>query len=116
MTTAMPNVPNPETPVLERGANGQTFANRLAREWRKFFSDLTSFLGKKLPLRGAATFAAGTTAAVVFDTPEPSANYQIYASPPDSKTYWATSKTVNGFTLNASANVTGTVGWQLLRD
>jgi len=64
-------------------------------------------------LKGAATFAAATTNAVSFGVTLSSATYQVSlgqsatsTSPP-----WITSKTTTGFTINFSANFTGTVDW-----
>jgi hypothetical protein len=66
-------------------------------------------------LRGSATFAAGTTVAVTFGTPEPDASYFIAISANANKTFWVTAKTTTGFTLNASAVSSDTVDWVLIR-
>lgn len=85
------------------------------REWYAHFSDLYTALLNRIPITGSATFVAGTTVAVTFATPEPDANYRIYVSPDANRTYWATSETTSGFTLNASASNSDTVGWLLMR-
>ncbi len=63
-------------------------------------------------VKGTATFSGTTTQAVTFGT-LPSATYQVSlcqsatsTSPP-----WVTSKATGGFTINFSANFTGTVDW-----
>lgn len=89
--------------------------NRFSRRVWRFLVDLVAALKNRVPITGTATFAAATTATVTFATAEPDANYQVYFSAPDNKTYWASSKTTAGFQANASGSNSNTVGWQLIR-
>lgn len=65
--------------------------------------------------RGSATFAAATTRAVTFGTAQVDTNYYITIAANANKTFWVTSKTTSGFTLNASAVSSDTVDWMLVR-
>ena len=66
-------------------------------------------------LAGGATFSASTTVAVTFPVAEPDANYLIFIDTPANVTHWVTSKSTTGFTINASASNSNTVGWLLIR-
>jgi hypothetical protein len=66
-------------------------------------------------LAGTATFSAATTVAVTLPVAEPDANYLIFISSPANRTHWITSQTASGFTINASASNSDTVGWLLIR-
>lgn len=66
-------------------------------------------------LAGVATFSASTTAAVTLPIAEPNANYLIFIDSPANVTHWVTSKSTTGFTINASASNSNTVGWLLIR-
>lgn len=66
------------------------------------------------PFSGTASFAAATTAAVVFVTPLlNNANYAISLSQSATSTSppWITAKSVSGFTINFGAAFTGNVWW-----
>jgi len=62
---------------------------------------------------GTATFGGATTCAVTFPYAMQNANYRVLLGPSDNKTYWVTSKTTTGFTLNASATSSATVDWMI---
>ena len=66
-------------------------------------------------LAGAAQFSASTTVAVTFPVAEPNASYLIFISSPANRTHWITGQTASGFTINASASNSDTVGWLLIR-
>ena len=66
-------------------------------------------------LRGSATFSAATTATVTFAKPEPDANYFVALGSTSNNTFWWSNKTANGFTVNCSASISGTVDWLLIR-
>lgn len=66
-------------------------------------------------LAGGATFSASTTVAVTLPIAEPDANYLIFIDSPANVTHWVTSKSTTGFTINASASNSNTVGWLLIR-
>lgn len=66
--------------------------------------------------RGSATFATAATKAVTFATAEPDTSYFVSIAGSANETFWVTSKTVNGFTLNSSnASSTATVDWAISR-
>ena len=64
---------------------------------------------------GTATFVAATTALVAFSTPQADTSYKVTLGPQANKTFWVTSKTVNGFTLNASSVSSDSVDWHIGR-
>ena len=65
---------------------------------------------------GSATFATAGTKSVSFAVAEPDANYRVVLGADANETFWVTSKTVNGFTLNSSnSSSTATVDWELRR-
>lgn len=64
-------------------------------------------------LSGTATFSAATTCAVSFSYTRPNANYKIALAPQDNKTYWITSKSTTGFTINASGSTSASIDWML---
>lgn len=67
-------------------------------------------------LRGQATFATAATVAVTFDRAEPDTDYFVALAGSVNETFWVTSKTTTGFTLNSSnASSTATVDWILVR-
>lgn len=65
--------------------------------------------------RDRVTFSGGTTATVTFAAAEVDANYFVALSANANKAFWITGKTVNGFTVNASAASSDTVEWMLTR-
>ena len=63
----------------------------------------------------SVTFATSGTAAVTFDSPVQAANYRIFITGNVNETFWVTSKTVTGFTLNSSnASSVAVVDWLLI--
>ena len=64
--------------------------------------------------RGSATFAGSSTVAVNLPVALPDAAYTVSLSGSASETFWVTSKTTTGFTLNSSnASSTATVDWSV---
>lgn len=109
MTRVIPKPPHPLTPVV--GASGE-----FERVWFGFLSESADALRHRMPITGTATFAAGTTVDVTFDTAEPNANYRVLIEPTENKTFWVSNKATTGFRLNASASSSATLGWVLVRD
>lgn len=104
----IPLAPGPDTDAGDdRG--------KLSRVLWRFLSELIAALRNRVPITGTATFAAATTVAVSFTTAEPSAAYHVNIDGGENKTFWVTSKTTTGFTINASASTSATVGWELIR-
>lgn len=66
-------------------------------------------------LAGVATFSSGTTVSVTFPVAETNSSYLIFIDSPANITHWVTSKSTTGFTINASASNSNTVGWLLVR-
>lgn len=64
-----------------------------------------------LGLTGTAIFAAGTSIAVVFVSPQPDTNYKVALGALANKTFWVTAKTVAGFTINASSASSDSIDW-----
>lgn len=108
MPRSLPALPHPSSPITDS-------TDRVTREWYDKLDELVKALLNRVPVTGTLSFAAATTTTVTFGTPESDANYDVWFAAPDGKTYWASSKTVNGFTANASSSVTATVRWQLIR-
>ena len=65
---------------------------------------------------GTTNLVAAASVAVTFATAQPDANYFIGLEIPSNNKFWVTSKTVNGFTLNADSVLTLSVKWKLTRD
>lgn len=108
MTTLVPPPPHPSAPAVEQ-------SRELSREWRDWLDKFVSAVRSNTEQAGTVTFAAATTAAVTFANAEPSANYNVALDSPENKTFWVTSKTTTGFTINASSATSATVGWALVR-
>jgi hypothetical protein len=68
---------------------------------------------KNQNLRGTATFAAGTTVAVVFANAEKDTSYFVAIAPQGNPggNVWVSAKTTSGFTLNCSASTSIAVDW-----
>lgn len=65
---------------------------------------------------GSDTFASSGTKSVSFARTESDTNYRIVVTGNVNETFWVTSKTTSGFTLNSSnASSTATVDWVLVR-
>lgn len=109
MPSSLPAAPSPETAISLNSPMP------ISRGLWRFFVDLIAALTNRTPVVGSVTFAAATTAAVTFTTAEGNANYNIWPAAPDTKVYWASSKTTTGFTMNASGVHTGAVAYQLIR-
>jgi len=109
MPKSLPQLLNPSVPISVPGSG------RLTDEYRRVLSDLLNALVNRLPVTGTVEFDADASVAVLFAAPEADANYDIWFSAPDGKNYWASSKTVDGFTANASSAVTANVRYQLIR-
>ena len=107
MTRPVAALPHPTSKVVEevRGILVMT------REW---YSRLLNN-ADRIPVTGTATFAAATTVAVVFETPEISTDYNISLDAAANLTHWVTSKATTGFTINASSSNSNTIGWTMTR-
>jgi hypothetical protein len=101
-------VPHPSEKVAE--PNGL-----MTRVWWSALDSLVRAIIDHMPLTGTATFAADTTVAVTFADEEASTNYNVIIEPVDNRTYWVTNKTTSGFTINADASNSDTVGWTIVR-
>jgi hypothetical protein len=67
-------------------------------------------------LRGSVTFTGAATKAVTFGTAESDTTYFVAISGNINETFWVTSKTTGGFTMNSSnAASVATVDWILIR-
>lgn len=67
-------------------------------------------------LRGTATFATAATVSVSFGTAESDTSYFIVLSGNANETFYWSSKTVSGFTINSSnGSSTATVDWMIVR-
>lgn len=66
-------------------------------------------------LAGQASLNAATTVAVTFPVAEVNTSYVVFLEHTANRTLWVTNKTTAGFTINASASVTATVGWMIIR-
>lgn len=108
MARSVPKVPAPSDPAVD--ASG-----RLSTLLWNFLDLLTRVLTERLPVTGTATFAAGTSVAVTFAVAEPNTTYSVHIEAVANRTYWVTSKATTGFTINASASNSDTVGWTLIR-
>lgn len=69
--------------------------------------------GKALRVGSVALIIVDLTKAVSFSSAMPSTGYHLFFQPQGnmSVSMWATSLTVNGFTLNVSAGVAGTISY-----
>lgn len=77
-------------------------------------STITSLSGN-LSDRGSVTFVAATTAAVTLNKTQPDTSYYVSLGSQANKTFWVSSKTTTGFTLNASTASSDSVDWLLTR-
>lgn len=95
---------------------GDILVNQIVMAVYNSATDTFECLGLGTPSRltGTATFAAATTVAVTGLT-QPDTSYFIDIEPNGNFTFWPTSKTVNGFTINCSASQSGIVAWRLTR-
>ena len=66
-------------------------------------------------LAGVSVFAANTAKSVPFTIDQPSANYVVSLDAPANQPFWVTGKAVNGFTINTTPALTGTVGSSITR-
>lgn len=107
MALDIPRIPHPSTPVAEQAP--------FTREWFDSLDKLYRALQQRIALTGTATFSAATTKAVTFTTPEVDTSYNVTIDSPANLTHWVTAKATTGFTINASASNSNTVGWTLTR-
>jgi hypothetical protein len=70
----------------------------------------------RIAITGSTTFAAATTAAATFlnGLTLSSTNYRLVIGANANKTFWFTSRTATGFTLNASSSSSDTVDWEVV--
>lgn len=67
-------------------------------------------------LTGGVTFTSAATKAVTFPIAEPDTSYRVFVSGDVNETFWVTSKTTSGFTINSSnATSTANVNWFIIR-
>lgn len=67
-------------------------------------------------MAGAVSLSAATSQVVNFGGgAEPDTNYYIWLTGETNAVLWVSGRTTSGFTINASAPVTGNVGWLLVR-
>ena len=90
-------------------------AGIISRVWWQALDRIVRAVRFHLPVTGQATFAADTTVAVTFSVPEKTTDYNIHIEAVANRTYWITSKATTGFTVNASASNSDTVGWTVVR-
>jgi hypothetical protein len=109
MTQALPEPPTANERVLDS-------SGKLTIEFYRFFNQLVNVLRVRLSITGTATFAAGTTIAVVLDNELPNTDYRVAVEATENNTFWITSKATTGFTINAASSSSATVGWVLTRD
>lgn len=65
---------------------------------------------------GTATFVAATSVLVVFAVAQPDTNYKISLGPSvNDKTFSWSTKTINGFTINASSSSSDAIDWMIAR-
>ena len=76
-------------------------------------TQVTNIMAATSALNGFATFAAVDFMDVAFASPLASANYRVTTEVPSFVTLRIINKTVNGFRIDASAQFSGTVGWDL---
>jgi hypothetical protein len=107
--------------VIENNALGPLSDISTTPNWRFVENSQVGTLGLSSTnvgarnLRGSVTFTGGTSVSVTFPKDEPDANYFVAISASSNQTFWVTSKTVSGFTINASGSSTATVDWILVR-
>lgn len=89
--------------------------NPLTRQLEQFRNDVVEVIDN-ITIAGSETFATSGTKAVTLINAENDANYLITFGGNVNETFWVTSKTTTGFTLNSSnASSTATVDWALSR-
>jgi len=98
MTTQNPNLPIDTEPVT-------TIA------WRRFFRALLA----RAPVSGTATFVAETSVSVSLNPPLPDDQYNVLLDAPEDNRFWVTAKSGSGFTLNAGATTSATLGYTTVR-
>ena len=98
MTASTPQLPNDKEPVGTPA-------------WRRFFRALA----RRSPHSGTASFAAATSVAVALNPALSDDRYNVFLETPENRTFWITSKTKAGFTLNASTATSITIGYSIVR-
>lgn len=83
----------------------------VAVPWLRFFQRLSELV----PRFGEATFSADTAVAVSLVPAETADTYVVAVQPPENNTFWVSSKTVDGFTLNAASTSSATVPFVIHR-
>ena len=97
MTTQTPRIPPPQEP-------------RDSVNWYKYLQDIQA----RSPIAGTVTMS-GTSATVTLPQALPDTDYVAALEAPENKKFWVTSKTTTGFTVNADASSTATVGYIVVR-
>lgn len=109
MPRAIKGLPNHDAPAVDM------ITGRLRHEWYARLTELVAALLNRIPITGSVTFAASTTAAVTFDTPEADANYDVWYAAGADNYFWTTSKATTGFTVNSKTSNSATIRWMLIR-
>lgn len=78
-------------------------------------TQVENILATTSSVNGTLVYAAQTSQSVVFATPFADTTYRIQVTPPDSAfvVFRVSAKTTTGFTLEASATWTGSVGYDI---
>ena len=76
---------------------------------------ISSTLSVSYNLAGACTFSASTTCAVTFGTAQTDTSYKIQLGCNGNKTFYWSSKTTSGFTINGSSSGSDTCDWWITR-
>lgn len=87
----------------------------MTRVWWSALDRLARAVRHHVPLTGTATFAAANSVAVVFASAESSTDYNIHIEQAGGLLFWHADKATTGFTINASAVNSDTVGWSVVR-
>lgn len=76
-------------------------------------ASVENILASTSAVNGTLSFVDATSASFTFSTPFANADYRVVLSPDVFTSFRITSKTINGFTLEASAAITADVGFDV---
>jgi hypothetical protein len=77
-------------------------------------SQVEALLALTSAVNGTLTFAAEASKSVTFATPFPDTSYRVYVTSDIFAPFRITGKTTTGFTIEAGATVSGSVGYDVL--
>lgn len=77
-------------------------------------SQVEALLALTSAVNGTLTFTAETEKSVTFTTPFPNTNYRVQVTSDVFAPYRIANKTTAGFTIQAGASITGSVGYDVL--